>query len=43
MFCRQCGTQVNDDDKFCVNYGSKLKGESGVKQDVLAELVLIGL
>ena len=21
MFCRQCGTQVNDNDKFCVNCG----------------------
>ena len=38
MFCRQCGTQVNDDDKFCVNCGFKLKEESDVKQDVLAEL-----
>ncbi len=38
MFCRQCGTQVNDDDKFCVNCGFKLKGESDVKQDVLAEV-----
>ena len=43
MFCRQCGTQVNADDKFCVNCGFKLKEESDVKQDVLAELVLIGL
>ena len=30
MFCRQCGTQVNNDDKFCVNCGIAIKEKSDI-------------
>ncbi|WP_250277410.1 TM2 domain-containing protein [[Clostridium] colinum] len=30
MFCRQCGTRVNDDDKFCVNCGLSIKEDSDI-------------
>lgn len=39
MFCRQCGAQVDDNDKFCVNCGFKLQEENiNEKEDTLENL-----
>ena len=38
MFCRQCGTQVNDNDKFCSKCGFNLNSTINNQESEIADI-----
>ncbi len=37
MFCKNCGTQINDGDLFCVKCGKRVEAEAAAEPEVKAE------